>query len=64
LHFNIATSPTVGGVGEGRKAAAERWPLGRTINVSDNTSEHDTHSADTAAVREKPERWQQVVRRK
>lgn len=28
LHFGSSTGPTLGGVGEGRKAAAERWPLG------------------------------------
>jgi hypothetical protein len=31
LRFGISTIPSVGGVGEGRKAAAEHWSLGRTL---------------------------------
>jgi len=38
LRFGISTGPTVSGVGEGRKAAAERWPLGRYSAERDDLS--------------------------
>ena len=45
LRFGIITSPTVGGVGEGRKAAAKPWPFGGAGHGGSDY-EHSTGSPD------------------